>query len=157
MPQLCLKYHGPYIAAVAWVNFIFCHAPLIIRELICLHSKAIRACHLVQSGQAISCPLRCLPLEVVANQDMRHLVNANFPPLKQRSGKAPGSSCSLRGEERGQSVPRSRSNSARSRSMVTDTLDLDKLPWHIYEKCVADFKSCAVSCSLYNGAVLPKL
>lgn len=91
---------------------------------------------MLQSGQAISCPLRCLPAEVVANESMRRLVSENFPPPRRRALK-PSSShpASPEGaEDFGQSVPRSRSSSARSRGLVTDTLDLDNLPWHIYER-----------------------
>ena len=71
---------------------------------------------------------------------MRHLVELNFPPPKSRGSK-PGGLCTDNPEaleEAGQSFPRSRSSSARSRSIVTDTLDLDKLPWHVYEKGLVD-------------------
>lgn len=65
---------------------------------------------------------------------MRHLVSINFPPPKGRSSKLLGPASSVKREDSGQSVPRSRSDSTRSRSMITDTLDLDKLPWHVYER-----------------------
>lgn len=89
-----------------------------------------------QGGQAISCPLRCLPLEVVANENMRKLVEINFPQPKASSdsvsrGRKAGPDT---GEPGGHSVPRSRSSSVRSRGLVTDTLDLDNLPWHTYER-----------------------